>query len=101
VTRGEAFRGFHRRVGEAIGKQALRLHAEHVDSWWPDFISRILSEADWAPLGTNAAKGQNPTQREGLEDPPEELENLPLAAGSENGSDGTRTRGLRRDRPAL
>jgi hypothetical protein len=31
----------------------------------------------------------------------EDGENLPLAAGSENGSDGTRTRGLRRDRPAL
>jgi hypothetical protein len=64
-------------------------------------LGGLLSESDWAPLGTNPDKGQIRHNGPTLAKPPEEPETGVLAAVSENGSDGTRTRGLRRDRPAL
>jgi integrase len=61
-------------------------------------LGGLLRDADWALSGTRDPNDPDSTDPG---DPSEDDENLPLAAGSENGSDGTRTRGLRRDRPAL
>jgi hypothetical protein len=88
-------------MGHRDPRMTLRVYTDVTGMRPRTRLGGLLSDSDWAPLGTNPAKGQNPTHREVAEDPPEELESLPLAAGSENGSDGTRTRGLRRDRPAL
>jgi Phage integrase family len=88
-------------MGHRDPRMTLRVYTDVTGMRPRTRLGGLLSDGDWAPLGTNPAKGQNPTQEEVPEGPPEESENLALASGSRNGSDGTRTRGLRRDRPAL
>ncbi len=88
-------------MGHRDPRMTLRVYTDVTGMRPRTRLGGLLSEADWAPLGTNPAKGQDPTQRDDPNDPPEEPETRELAAVSGNGSDGTRTRGLRRDRPAL
>jgi len=58
----------------------------------------LLTDADWAPTGTNGPE----TDSGDTEDADATKPETRIAAGQTgNGSDGTRTRGLRRDRPAL
>jgi integrase len=58
----------------------------------------LLSDAEWAPMGTNGSEA-GPG---GTEDAEAAERETRMASGrARNGSDGTRTRGLRRDRPAL
>jgi integrase len=88
-------------MGHRDPRMTLRVYTDVTNMRPRTRLGGLLSQSDWAPLGTNPSKGQNPTQREGPEGPPERPETEELAAVSGNGSDGTRTRGLRRDRPAL
>jgi len=61
-------------------------------------LGGVLGDTDWAQMGTNADEGPDllPRAPTGAQ-----RETGPLAATSPYGSDGTRTRDLRRDRPAL
>jgi integrase-like protein len=61
-------------------------------------LGGVLGDTDWAQMGTNAAEGPDllPRAPTGAQ-----RETGPLGATSPYGSDGTRTRDLRRDRPAL
>jgi hypothetical protein len=58
----------------------------------------LLNEAEWAPLGTNSS-GIGAAANANIA---EEMPGTGTTTEDQgNGSDGTRTRGLRRDRPAL
>ena len=58
-------------------------------------LGGILGDADWAQVGTNAS--QNPAARQS-EHRPDERTSAALAGTSRNGSHGTRTRDVLRDR---
>ena len=58
----------------------------------------LLTGADWAPMGTSGDEDRaEPGEAVGAD----AAETRMAAGQTRNGSDGTRTRGLRRDRPAL
>jgi integrase len=85
-------------MGHRDPRMTLRVYTDVTGMKPRTRLGGLLGDSDWALSGTDPQKGQNPTQ---AEDPRDEAENLELAGSSANGSDGTRTRGLRRDRPAL
>jgi hypothetical protein len=60
-------------------------------------LGGLLGDLDWAPLGTGGEPGLSQRQEES---PSTNPQIGPLPAHTEHGSDGTRTRDLRRDRPA-
>ena len=62
------------------------------------WMGGLLSEVEWAPLGTNSTGSDAAANAIIAEDMPG---TGTTTEDQENGSDGTRTRGLRRDRPAL
>ena len=85
-------------MGHRDPRMTLRVYTDVTGMKPQTKLGGLLSDADWALSGTGGPNDPDSTE---AGDPSADGENLPLAAGSENGSDGTRTRGLRRDRPAL
>ena len=85
-------------MGHRDPRMTLRVYTDVTGARPQTSMGGLLTEAEWAPMGTNvdpegveadqAATGGDPADR--------------TATGqTKDGSDGTRTRGLRRDRPAL
>jgi integrase len=85
-------------MGHRDPRMTLRVYTDVTGMKPQTRLGGLLSDADWALSGTGGPIDPDSAEPAA---PSDDGENLPLAAGSENGSDGTRTRGLRRDRPAL
>jgi integrase len=87
--------------GHRDPRMTLRVYTDVTGMEPKTRMAGVLGDADWALTGTrNAAE----TESEEEADSSDSAENLELAGtsrASTSGSDGTRTRGLRRDRPAL
>jgi integrase len=88
-------------MGHRDPRMTLRVYTDVTGMEPKTRMAGVLGHADWALTGTrNAAE----TASEEETDSSDSAENLELAGtsgASTSGSDGTRTRGLRRDRPAL
>jgi integrase len=85
-------------MGHRDPRMTLRVYTDVTGMKPQTKLGGLLSDADWALSGTGGPNDPDSTE---AADPSEDDETRPLAAASSNGSDGTRTRGLRRDRPAL
>jgi integrase len=85
-------------MGHRDPRMTLRVYTDVTGIMPQTRMAGLLGDADWAPLGTG---GPNDPDAAPLDQHPEDGGNRQLAAASPSGSDGTRTRGLRRDRPAL
>jgi integrase len=85
-------------MGHRDPRMTLRVYTD-VTSMKPQTrMGGLLSNVEWAPMGTSGS--------EDAAEPDEALDGGPprtrtAAGNARDGSDGTRTRGLRRDRPAL
>ena len=85
-------------MGHRDLRMTLRVYTDVTGMKPQTRMAGLLSDADWAPLGTG---GPDDPDAAPAESHPEDGESRQLPAASTSGSDGTRTRGLRRDRPAL
>jgi len=85
-------------MGHRDPRMTLRVYTDVTGVKPQTRMGGLLDEVEWAPMGTGAAEAAaEPGEAAGGE-----LPRTPAAAGDPgSGSDGTRTRGLRRDRPAL
>jgi integrase len=83
-------------MGHRDPRMTLRVYTDVTAMKPQTRMSGLLGNADWALLGTG---GPNDPDEAPVDQRPEVGENRQLAAASPSGSDGTRTRGLRRDRP--
>jgi len=61
-------------------------------------LGGLLKEGQWALMGTETEFQDSEADDQAPSQPPKTAANV---EGTRSGSDGTRTRGLRRDRPAL
>jgi len=85
-------------MGHRDPRMTLRVYTDVTGMQPKTRMGGLLGDSDWAPSGTGSdlAGGQ-----EGETPPAGEPEKHPDPGTSRYGSDGTRTRDLRRDRPAL
>jgi integrase len=85
-------------MGHRDPRMTLRVYTDVTGLRPRTRLGGLLSDREWAPMGTDG-------DFEGSEvvgdEPPQQSETAAAAGDSKSGSDGTRTRGLRRDRPAL
>jgi integrase len=84
-------------MGHRDPRMTLRVYTDVTGLRPRTRLSGLLGDADWAPMGTSDDSVP-------LQPPPDQLpgpENKPVSRDFVSGSDGTRTRDLRRDRPAL
>ena len=85
-------------MGHRDPRMTLRVYTDVTGQRPRTRMAGVLGNDAWAPMGTGAhAPDARAGEQLSLEDP----ENLAVAGGTGDGSDGTRTCGLRRDRPAL
>ena len=85
-------------MGHRDPRMTLRVYTDVTGARPQTSMEGLLTEAEWAPMGTDAdseAAGDDHAATAG------EPASRTAAGQAKNGSDGTRTRGLRRDRPAL
>ena len=85
-------------MGHRDPRMTLRVYTEVTGVRPRTSMGGLLGDADWAPTGT---EGDSPDAEPGEQLSLEAPETQALAGQTTSGSDGTRTRGLRRDRPAL
>jgi integrase len=85
-------------MGHRDPRMTLRVYTDVTGMRPQTRLGGLLSDAEWAPMGTNASD-QDAVSDESVGDGPRRTR--AVAGDRLNGSDGTRTRGLRRDRPAL
>jgi integrase len=85
-------------MGHRDPRMTLRVYTDVTGMRPQTRLGGLLGDAEWAQTGTNpGGDGREPDQQ--VSDRPPKTR---AAAGqTRDGSDGTRTRGLRRDRPAL
>jgi integrase len=85
-------------MGHRDPRMTLRVYTDVTGMRPRTSMGGLLEDNDWAPMGTNAGSEEaEPGEQLSLESP----KSAALAGQTRDGSDGTRTRGLRRDRPAL
>jgi integrase len=85
-------------MGHRDPRMTLRVYTDVTGLRPKTRMGGLLSDVDWALMGTKADSEEvEPGEQLSLEKP----KTASLAGQTTNGSDGTRTRGLRRDRPAL
>jgi len=85
-------------MGHRDPRMTLRVYTDVTGMKPRTRMAGLLSDAEWALMGTNGPDaGQDDTDAAD----PGEAETRMAAGQTRDGSDGTRTRGLRRDRPAL
>jgi integrase len=84
-------------MGHRDPRMTLRVYTDVTGLRPRTRLSGLLGDADWAPLGTSGPETPSTPRTDHLEN----HENPPISSGFSSGSDGTRTRDLRRDRPAL
>jgi integrase len=85
-------------MGHSDPRMTLRVYTDVTGMRPQTRMGGLLSDAEWAPMGTS---GRETGPRDVDGDDSEEPKTDALARQTRDGSDGTRTRGLRRDRPAL
>jgi integrase len=85
-------------MGHRDPRMTLRVYTDVTGMRPRTGLGGLLTDADWALSGTNAA---SPDAKSGEQLSLTPQETPAPAAQTTNGSDGTRTRDLRRDRPAL
>jgi len=84
-------------MGHRDPRMTLRVYTDVTGARPQTRLAGLLGAGDWAPLGTKVDLGaSDASDGEGTKP----LKG-PISRASGNGSDGTRTRDLRRDRPAL
>jgi integrase len=85
-------------MGHRDPRMTLRVYTDVTGARPQTSMGGLLSDAEWAPMGNNA----DSETAEADHTVPAGVPTSRTAAGqTKDGSDGTRTRGLRRDRPAL
>jgi integrase len=85
-------------MGHRDPRMTLRVYTDVTGMQPRTRMGGLLGEADWALMGTG---GDLPDAKAGEQLSLKEPGTHALAGQTRDGSDGTRTRGLRRDRPAL
>jgi catechol 2,3-dioxygenase-like lactoylglutathione lyase family enzyme len=85
-------------MGHRDPRMTLRVYTDVTGMKPQTRMAGLLGDADWALSGTGGPNGPDAPPAESYLEGDETRQ---LAAVSPSGSDGTRTRGLRRDRPAL
>jgi integrase len=85
-------------MGHRDPRMTLRVYTDVTQMRPRTRLGGLLGEADWAATGS---KSPSPDAEEGDQLLLGEAGTAAVAGSSKDGSDGTRTRGLRRDRPAL
>ena len=85
-------------MGHRDPRMTLRVYTDVTGQRPRTRMAGVLGTDAWAPMGTGA---RSPDAESGEQLSLEQLETAAVAGGTGDGSDGTRTRGLRRDRPAL
>jgi tRNA1(Val) A37 N6-methylase TrmN6 len=81
-------------MGHRDPRMTLRVYTDVTGTRPRTSMGGLLGDADWAPMGTDA---DPPDAEPGEQLSLEEAGTSALAGQTANGSDGTRTRGLRRD----
>ncbi len=85
-------------MGHRDPRMTLRVYTDVTGMRPRTRMGGLLGDVDWALMGTNAdSPDAEPGEQLSLDEP----KTAALAGQTRDGSDGTRTRGLRRDRPAL
>jgi integrase len=85
-------------MGHRDPRMTLRVYTDVTGMQPRTQMGGLLGEGDWAETGRNANFAGSQREKAAAQKAPE---NPPLAGTTRSGSDGTRTRDLRRDRPAL
>jgi hypothetical protein len=85
-------------MGHRDPRMTLRVYTDVTQVRPRTRLGGLLSDADWAGTGRESV---SPDAEDAEQLGREEPGTAALAGSPSNGSDGTRTRGLRRDRPAL
>jgi integrase len=85
-------------MGHRDPRMTLRVYTDVTGMRPRTRLGGLLSDGEWALMGT---EGDSEGSEAASEKPPQRPETAMAAGDSKSGSDGTRTRGLRRDRPAL
>jgi integrase len=85
-------------MGHRDPRMTLRVYTDVTGQRPRTRMAGVLGAGEWAPTGTSE---DSPDAEPGGQLSLDQLETAAVAGGTGNGSDGTRTRGLRRDRPAL
>ena len=85
-------------MGHRDPRMTLRVYTDVTGMRPKTQMGGLLGEGKWESMGTSA---QSTGSQEDKTAPEPEPESAPLAGTKRSGSDGTRTRDLRRDRPAL
>jgi integrase len=85
-------------MGHRDPRMTLRVYTDVTGQRPRTRMAGVLGTGQWAPMGTSEG---SPEVEPGGQLSLDQLETAAVAGGTGNGSDGTRTRGLRRDRPAL
>jgi hypothetical protein len=85
-------------MGHRDPRMTLRVYTDVTGQRPRTRMAGVLGTGEWPPMGTGA---HSPDAETGEQLSLQALGTAAVAGGTENGSDGTRTRGLRRDRPAL
>jgi hypothetical protein len=85
-------------MGHRDPRMTLRVYTDITGAKPQTSMGGLLTDAEWAAMGSNAdSEGADTVQAATGEEPATRT----ATGQTKNGSDGTRTRGLRRDRPAL
>ncbi len=85
-------------MGHRDPRMTLRVYTDVTGQRPRTRMAGVLGAGEWAPMGTSSV---GPDAERGGQLSLDQLETAAVAGGTGDGSDGTRTRGLRRDRPAL
>jgi integrase len=85
-------------MGHRDPRMTLRVYTDVTGMRPRTRMGGLLGDVDWALMGTNA---DSPDAEPGEQLSLEPAKTASAAGQTRDGSDGTRTRGLRRDRPAL
>jgi Phage integrase family len=83
-------------MGHRDPRMTLRVYTDVTGQRPRTRMAGVLRTETWSPMGTGA---HSPDAEPGEQLSLDRLETAAVAGGTGNGSDGTRTRGLRRDRP--
>ncbi len=83
-------------MGHRDPRMTLRVYTDVAGLSPRTRLGGLLADEEWAPMGTRAPEGEGSGTEHGSR---QEAESRIAAGETKNGSDGTRTRGLRRDRP--
>jgi integrase len=88
-------------MGHRDPRMTLRVYTDVTGMKPRTRLGGLLREGEWALMGTETELESTEADDEAPRQPPKTAAGAGETRGKRSGSDGTRTRGLRRDRPAL